>query len=383
MLFGDDEAREDGTSRKGLIKGEIDAFKSFSGGDFILGALLLIAGALLMSAMPIIGMGLMVMGVIGFLGKGMAEGLSLTQKLPNGKEIVPAGKPRDGNAPDVSHNVARHAPSKETGFVATVKDWMGAASDYVVDKWEHVTNSFRSNPKPYSRVLAYTDNLNLPALEQQHHLPAGLLSAVMHHESSGNRYAVSGAGAEGLFQFMPATGRDYGLKTQQDRFDPAKSAKAAAEYLENLSQQFNGHVPSMLAAYNWGQDRVAKFNSDKTYVGKDGKVHAYTPPPDTQKYVADIMSVLPAYQSETIRIAAAKSDTRVASNEGSLSPKAEADAAIAKARAQAATSVKPGTEGALQAGGGTTVAQADTTQALTGVTPVDRRKATPAGAPIG
>lgn len=96
--------------------------------------------------------------------------------------------------------------------------------------------------------------LNLTALEQQHGLPAGLLQAVMKQESGGNPNAVSPAGAQGLFQFMPQTAKAYGVNP----FDPQQSAVAAARMYGDLSKQFKGDVPSMLAAYNWGSGNVSQ-----------------------------------------------------------------------------------------------------------------------------
>jgi hypothetical protein len=96
--------------------------------------------------------------------------------------------------------------------------------------------------------------LNLSALEQQYKLPSGLLQSVMKAESAGNPNAVSPAGAQGLFQFMPSTAKAYGV----DPFDPQSAAVGAARMYGDLSKQFDGDVPSMLAAYNWGSGNLTK-----------------------------------------------------------------------------------------------------------------------------
>ncbi|KMW73655.1 hypothetical protein TI10_05215 [Photorhabdus luminescens subsp. luminescens] len=97
----------------------------------------------------------------------------------------------------------------------------------------------------------------LAQLEQQFGLPEGLLRSVAMTESGGNQYAVSKAGARGLFQFMPGTARNFGLK-DDDVFDPVKSSEAAAKYLSQLMRMFDGDLSKALAAYNWGQGNVLR-----------------------------------------------------------------------------------------------------------------------------
>ncbi|NLG33850.1 MAG: lytic transglycosylase domain-containing protein [Lentisphaerae bacterium] len=77
-------------------------------------------------------------------------------------------------------------------------------------------------------------------------------------ESSFNPAARSPAGAVGLFQFMPATARQFGLRLTPDdeRLDALKNARAAAKYLKILHDRF-GNWPLAFAAYNCGQGRVA------------------------------------------------------------------------------------------------------------------------------
>ncbi len=99
-----------------------------------------------------------------------------------------------------------------------------------------------------------------PLFEQklkEHGLPTDLkyLSVV---ESALNPKAVSRVGATGLWQFMPATGVDYGLRTNsavEDRSNPVKSTDAAARYLKALFKEYNDWALA-LAAYNSGQGRV-------------------------------------------------------------------------------------------------------------------------------
>lgn len=116
-------------------------------------------------------------------------------------------------------------------------------------------------------------------LEALYNLPAGLLRSVALTESRGNQFAVSGAGAKGMFQFMPGTARDMGLRGN-DVFDPMKSAEAAARYLSMLLQRNGGDLGKALASYNWGIGNVQKYGMALM-------------PQETRNYIPRVMSNMP------------------------------------------------------------------------------------------
>lgn len=84
-------------------------------------------------------------------------------------------------------------------------------------------------------------------------VPASLLVSTAYEESRMDPAALSGAGARGLLQLMPATAREVGLDTDA----PAANVLAGARYLRGLLDRF-GDVDLALAAYNAGPTAIAR-----------------------------------------------------------------------------------------------------------------------------
>ena len=83
---------------------------------------------------------------------------------------------------------------------------------------------------------------------------------LMSIESNNNPLARSGAGAAGLWQFMPATGREFGLEvgnSVDERYHVEKATRAACRYLKQAYARF-GSWTSVAASYNAGQGRISR-----------------------------------------------------------------------------------------------------------------------------
>lgn len=105
-------------------------------------------------------------------------------------------------------------------------------------------------------------------------------------ESDNNPLARSPKNALGLWQFIPTTGNDWGLKGSSigdERTDVQKSTVAAAKYLKFLHQKFHDWN-LVLAAYNWGSASV-DHAMQKGLKNSKGEINLLLLPPETQAYL--------------------------------------------------------------------------------------------------
>ena len=104
--------------------------------------------------------------------------------------------------------------------------------------------------------------------------------------------AKSSAKAVGLWQFMPATGKDFQLTQnvfRDERRDVLQSTDAALDYLQRLNNQF-GSWELALAAYNWGAGNVAKAQKRNFAAGLPTDYESLTMPRETRMYVPKLMA---------------------------------------------------------------------------------------------
>jgi len=127
------------------------------------------------------------------------------------------------------------------------------------------------------RILSLAPTLTAAA--QTHGIDPLLLHAIAHVESRHNPAAVSPAGARGVMQVMPATGRRFGVTLPESNLlNPDANVRAAAAYLRTLRTRYGDDMRLVLAAYNAGEGAVDKHNGVPPY-------------PETRNYVRDVLAV--------------------------------------------------------------------------------------------
>ena len=112
-------------------------------------------------------------------------------------------------------------------------------------------------------------------------------------ESAFDPFAYSHAGASGLWQFMPATGKNYGLKQNlwyDGRRDVVEATRAALDYMVSLYKMF-GDWELALAAYNSGPGRVLNAVNKNKKIGKSTRFWYLDLPKETTVYVPKLIAL--------------------------------------------------------------------------------------------
>jgi membrane-bound lytic murein transglycosylase D len=106
--------------------------------------------------------------------------------------------------------------------------------------------------------------------------------------------AYSRSAASGLWQFIPATGRLYGLEQNSwydGRRDVYASTVAATTFLKDLGEEFNGDYCLALASYNYGKGNIGKAIMRNEYSGLPTDYWSLSLPKETMDYVPRLLAV--------------------------------------------------------------------------------------------
>jgi hypothetical protein len=213
-----------------------------------------------------------------------AEQAALFARHPDPRWVAPAGRSlhRLGTELDLG-------PASAYGWLAANSGRFGFLKRYAWEPWHF---GYTRNPgtssvgfgtrggdgRATAALQAFVPARFAPAITRtarRWSVSATLLAAQLYAESNFNPFAVSGAGARGIAQFMPGTAASMGLR---DPFDPAAAIDAQAHQMHDLLARF-ASVPLALAAYNAGPGAVAGCG-------------CVPPIPETQAYVARILGLL-------------------------------------------------------------------------------------------
>jgi len=154
--------------------------------------------------------------------------------------------------------------------------------------------AFSQDQKDLGRARLYEPFIAEASVK--YNVDANLLWTVAYLESRFRPHVISPKGAMGLMQLIPATAARYGLANP---YDPKQSIDAAAQYLRDLLNRFDGRSDLVLAAYNAGEQAVIAFRDGRTITLPNGKVinpagrktGGVPPYSETENYVSSGMAV--------------------------------------------------------------------------------------------
>lgn len=180
------------------------------------------------------------------------------------------------------------------------------------DMWNHVKNgyqwrnyghlskvqkfvrSYGRKPQRLQRIANRATNyLHIVVNELKRRRMPTELALLPFVESAYVNTAYSHAGAAGMWQFIPSTGRLYGLKQNRGfdgRMDALESTRAALDYLQKLHREFKGDWFLALAAYNAGEGRVGRAIRYNRKRGRKTDYWSLKLPRETREYVPRLLA---------------------------------------------------------------------------------------------
>lgn len=160
----------------------------------------------------------------------------------------------------------------------------------------------REQKQKYLRHKSYLHDVTLRAepymywiVEQikQRNMPMELVLLPI-VESAFDPHATSSANAAGIWQIVPQTGRNYGLKQTQwydGRRDVVASTRAALDIMQRMNRMFDGDWLLTIAAYNSGEGRVLKAMKANKARGKPTDFWSLSLPKETTIYVPKMLAL--------------------------------------------------------------------------------------------
>lgn len=168
-------------------------------------------------------------------------------------------------------------PEIESRHIAEYERWYSSRPEYIERLVKRAT--------PYLYFIAtQVESRDMP-------MEIALLPAI---ESAYKTNALSSAKALGLWQFIPATGRHYGLKQNwwyDGRKDIYSSTRSALDYLQKLHNDFDGDWALALASYNAGEGTVSRAIAKNQRAGKASNYTSLKLRNETRRYVPKLIAI--------------------------------------------------------------------------------------------
>ena len=198
---------------------------------------------------------------------------------------APAPPPEQARAPEPPPPPADVWARMRPGFRLTpvstplVQEW----EQYYAKRPDYVARMIDRGSRYLYHVIEEVERRRMPA-------EVALLPMI---ESAYNPQAYSRAHASGMWQFIPSTGKLYGLRQNywyDGRRDVLAATSAALDYLENLYGMFNDWNLA-LAAYNWGEGAVSRAIAKNQAKGLPTDYESLTMPAETRNYIPKLQAV--------------------------------------------------------------------------------------------
>jgi membrane-bound lytic murein transglycosylase D len=164
----------------------------------------------------------------------------------------------------------------DTPEVKAAEEWYAARPDYMARMVE------RSRRYLYY-IVTEVEKRGMP-------LETALLPMI---ESAYNPMAISTSRASGIWQFIPSTGKTYGMKQtwwMDERRDVLAATDGALDYLQKLNAEF-GDWALAFAAYNWGEGSVRRAIAANQKRGLPTDYLSLSMPAETRNYVPKLQAV--------------------------------------------------------------------------------------------
>ena len=258
---------------------------------------------------------LYILVVIATIGLSGCNRTLTTRPTPAGS--LPADKP---GQPTKTVPQSREKPgpralaSQEPGVVPKEQSLPGDEATETIDIWERIRQGYQlstanvKNPRVQQELKWYaTHPAYLQRVEERASpylffiveeiekrgmpMELALLPVV---ESAFRPFAYSPGRAAGIWQFIPSTGRMYGLKQNwwyDGRRDVMAATHAALDFLQSLAKQFDGDWELALAAYNSGAGTVRSAIRRNKKKGRPGDYWSLDLPRETEGYVPRLLAL--------------------------------------------------------------------------------------------